>query len=47
MPRFKGDGYGDLYVKTRVVLPTHLSEEAATAARTFLVLADQPNPRND
>jgi curved DNA-binding protein len=46
MPRFKGEGYGDLYVKSRVVLPTTLSEEATTAARTFLVLTDQPNPRN-
>ena len=24
MPRFKGDGYGDLYVRVRVVLPTDL-----------------------
>jgi curved DNA-binding protein len=47
MPRFKGEGYGDLYVKTRVVLPTNLSEEARSAARTFLLLADQPNPRSD
>src|SRR4051794_28914329 len=47
MPRFKGEGYGDLYVKSRVVLPTGLSEEAKTAARSFLVLADQPNPRSD
>jgi DnaJ-class molecular chaperone len=47
MPRFKGEGYGDLYVKTRVVLPTNLSEEARGAARTFLLLADQPNPRSD
>jgi curved DNA-binding protein len=47
MPRFKGEGYGDLYVKTRPVLPTNLSEEAKSAARTFLLLADQPNPRSD
>ena len=47
MPRFKGEGYGDLYVKSRLVLPTGLSEEARTAARSFLVLADQPNPRSD
>jgi DnaJ-class molecular chaperone len=47
MPRFKGEGYGDLYVKSRVVLPTALSEEAREAARTFLLLADQPNPRSD
>jgi curved DNA-binding protein len=47
MPRFKGEGNGDLYVKTRLVLPTTLSEEARSAARTFLLLADQPNPRSD
>jgi curved DNA-binding protein len=47
MPRFKGEGFGDLFVKTRLVLPTDLSEEARTAARSFLVLADQPNPRSD
>ncbi len=47
MPRFKGEGYGDLYIKSRLVLPTALSEEATTAARSFLVLADQPNPRRD
>jgi curved DNA-binding protein len=47
MPRFKGEGYGDLYVKSRLVLPTTLSEEARNAARTFLLLADQPNPRSD
>ena len=47
MPRFKGEGYGDLYVKSRVVLPTGLSEEAKIAAKSFFVLADQPNPRSD
>jgi curved DNA-binding protein len=45
MPRLNGDGTGDLYVKVRVVLPAGLSEEAATAARAFLDLADQPDPR--
>ena len=46
MPRFKGEGYGDLYVKSRLVLPTGLSEEATTAAKSFLFLADQPDPRS-
>lgn len=46
MPRFKGEGHGDLYVKTRVVLPTHLSPDASEAARRFLDLVDQPNPRD-
>ena len=32
MPRFKGDGTGDLFVRIRVVLPTDLSDEAKAAA---------------
>ena len=47
MPRFKGDGCGDLYLKSRLVLPTGLSDEARSAAKTFLFLADQPDPRSD
>ena len=47
MPRFKGDGFGDLYLKSRLVLPTGLSDEARSAAKTFLFLADQPDPRSD
>ena len=45
MPRFKADGYGDLYVKAKVILPTDLSEDARAAAERFLTLADQPDPR--
>ena len=45
MPRFKADGYGDLYVKAKVLIPTDLSPEARTAAERFLALADQPDPR--
>lgn len=45
MPRLKGGDPGDLYVKVRVVLPTHLSDEAKAAAARFLELADQPDPR--
>jgi curved DNA-binding protein len=45
MPRFKGEGSGDLYVRIRVVLPTDLDEKAATAARKFLDAVDQPDPR--
>jgi DnaJ-class molecular chaperone len=45
MPRFKGDGTGDLFVKVKVVLPTDLSDAAAAAARKFLDLVDQPDPR--
>lgn len=46
MPRFKGDGTGDLYVRTRVVLPTQLSNEARAAAKAFLDLVNQPDPRS-
>jgi len=45
MPRFKASGSGDLYVRIRVVLPTDLSAEATEAARRFLDLVDQPDPR--
>jgi curved DNA-binding protein len=45
MPRFRGEGAGDLYVRTKVVLPTELTEEARTAARKFVHLAAQPDPR--
>jgi curved DNA-binding protein len=45
MPRFKASGHGDLYVKARIVLPTKLSDDATAAARRFLDLVDQPNPR--
>jgi len=45
MPHLKGGGEGDLYVRVRIVLPKDLSDEAKTAARSFLDLAAQPNPR--
>ncbi len=45
MPRFKGDGTGDLFVRVRVVLPTNLTDEAKAAAERFLDLANQPDPR--
>jgi DnaJ-class molecular chaperone len=45
MPRLRGDGAGDLYVKVRVVLPTALDAEAKAAAARFLDLAHQPDPR--
>src|SRR6476661_2635174 len=46
MPRFKASGFGDLYAKARVVLPTDLSDDARSTAKTFLELAAQPDPRN-
>jgi curved DNA-binding protein len=45
MPRFKADGYGDLYVKAKVVMPSDLSPEARAAAERFIALVDQPDPR--
>lgn len=45
MPHFKGDGTGDLLVRTRVVLPSDLSDEAKAAATALADLIDQPDPR--
>ncbi len=45
LPHFKKDGHGDLLVRIRVVLPTELSEPAVDAARTFIDLVNQPDPR--
>jgi curved DNA-binding protein len=45
MPRVNGSGAGDLYAKVRVVLPTRLGDEAEEAARRFLALVNQPDPR--
>jgi DnaJ-class molecular chaperone len=45
MPRLKGDGTGDLLVKVRVILPTHLDDEARAAARRLAELVAQPDPR--
>ena len=45
MPRLGSETTGDLYVRVRVVLPSGLSPEATDAARRFLELAEQPDPR--
>ncbi len=45
MPHLRGDGMGDMLVKVRVLLPTALDPQVEQAARTFLDLADQPDPR--
>lgn len=45
MPRFRGTGHGDLYVKARVILPTNLTDEAKAAARRLFDLTRQPDPR--
>jgi curved DNA-binding protein len=47
MPRFKGTGHGDLFVKARVVLPTDLTDDARAVAKQFIDLADQPDPRTN
>jgi curved DNA-binding protein len=46
MPRIKGDGAGDLYVKVRVVLPGKLEGRQRAAAEEFLSQIVQPNPRS-
>ena len=46
MPHYRTDGYGDLFAKAKVILPTDLSDEARAAAEGFVRLADQPDPRN-
>jgi curved DNA-binding protein len=45
MPHLRGDGFGDMLVKIRVVMPAALDPEADKAARAFLELVDQPDPR--
>ncbi len=45
MPRFRANGYGDLYVRAKVILPTDLTSEARASAQAFFDLVDQPNPR--
>jgi curved DNA-binding protein len=45
MPRMKDGGAGDLFVRVRVVLPPPLDDRQAAAARAFLDLVDQPDPR--
>jgi DnaJ-class molecular chaperone len=45
MPHLRGAGVGNVLVKVRVVLPSGLDADAEQAARTFLDLVDQPDPR--
>ena len=45
LPRRQGEGHGDVLVRTRIVLPTALSDAARAAAETFLDHVDQPDPR--
>jgi curved DNA-binding protein len=46
LPRFKSDGRGDMYVRTRVVLPTGLDAKAVELARAFIDGVRQPDPRS-
>jgi curved DNA-binding protein len=45
LPRFRGEGRGDLYARVRVMLPQNLSPEAKASAERFLELVDQPDSR--
>jgi DnaJ-class molecular chaperone len=45
MPKFRGEGHGDLYVRAKVVLPTDLDADAERAATRFFDIVDQPDPR--
>jgi curved DNA-binding protein len=47
MPRLRSGGAGDLYVRTRVVLPSNLDHEAREAGKRFLRLVQQPDPRTE
>lgn len=45
MPHLRGEGAGDLLARVRVLLPGPLEGEAEEAARRFVELAAQPDPR--
>jgi curved DNA-binding protein len=45
MPRFRGSGSGDLYVRVRVVLPTGLDDESRRLVRQLAERVKQPDPR--
>ena len=45
LPRFRGEGRGDLYARATVVLPTGLDERGRQLAREFTNHVRQPDPR--
>jgi DnaJ-class molecular chaperone len=45
LPRFRGEGRGDLLVRTHVVLPTGLDDGGRRIAEDLVAHAHQPNPR--
>lgn len=47
MPRLKGEGVGDLFVKTKVLMPGKLEGKQRKAAEDFLRHIVQPNPRTN
>jgi curved DNA-binding protein len=46
MPHLKGDGAGDLFARTKVVMPGKLEGKQRKAAEEFLRGVVQPNPRS-
>jgi curved DNA-binding protein len=46
MPRFRADGFGDLYARVRVVLPGGLGDEDRARLRAFTDRIQQPDPRS-
>jgi curved DNA-binding protein len=45
MPVLRKEDVGDILAKVRVVLPTNLTPEAEEAARQFIDIVNQPDPR--
>jgi curved DNA-binding protein len=45
MPHMTGSEVGDLYVKTRIVLPDDLDDDARALVRRLAALVKQPDPR--
>jgi curved DNA-binding protein len=47
MPHFRADGFGDLYARVRVVLPSGLDDGDRARLRAFTDPIPQPDPRTD
>lgn len=45
MPRFRAEGFGDLYARVRVVLPSGLDDDDRARLRAFTDEIRQPDPR--
>ncbi len=45
LPRFGGEGSGDLRVRTKVVLPTFLDDAGRQKAQAFIDHIEQTDPR--